>query len=74
MTAAYHSREHESQAENSAIPGSYIRNDSPNITESYNLFLCSIVTRRGKPKTTFFEEAAHTSSSDPTHGGGDGKL
>lgn len=47
-TTAHHSREHESQVETGAIPGSDIRNSNLNITESWNLFLCSTGIRTEK--------------------------
>ena len=56
--------------------GSYVKQDSMNITESRDLFLYTHVDRHAKPKETSSSggSSTHTSSSGSTHGGGGGKF
>lgn len=58
-----------------AAAGSYVRDNSMNITESRDLFLYTKIDRRAKPKDNSSSgSSTHTSSSGSTHGGGGGKF
>ena len=59
-----------------AAAGSYMKDNSLNITQSRDLFLYNIVSRTEKPKSNSSSggSSSHTSSSGSTHGGGGGSF